>query len=97
MARARPDLKRLPSVDEVLRTPVAVNAVDRFGRLSVLTSIRGTLAAVRAGHADISERPDDIAAAVIYLAQAKTITGVTLPADGGQHLSWRTPDSEVVE
>ena len=42
-------------------------------------------------------RPDDIAAAVIYLAQAKTITGVTLPVDGGQHLSWRTPDNEVVE
>ncbi|HEY6753889.1 MAG TPA: SDR family oxidoreductase [Pseudolabrys sp.] len=42
-------------------------------------------------------RPDDIAAAVIYLAQAKNVTGVTLPVDGGQHLSWRTPDSEIVE
>jgi NAD(P)-dependent dehydrogenase (short-subunit alcohol dehydrogenase family) len=42
-------------------------------------------------------RPDDIAAAVIYLAQAKNVTGVTLPVDGGQHLSWSTPDSEVVE
>lgn len=42
-------------------------------------------------------RPDDIASAVIYLAQAKNVTGVTLPVDGGQHLSWRTPDSEIVE
>ena len=42
-------------------------------------------------------QPDDIAAAVIYLAQARNVTGVTLPVDGGQHLSWRTPDSEVVE
>lgn len=42
-------------------------------------------------------RPDDIAAAVLYLAQAKNVTGVTLPVDGGQHLSWRTADSEVVE
>ena len=41
--------------------------------------------------------PADIAAAVIYLAQAKNVTGVTIPVDGGQHLSWRTPDSEVVE
>jgi NAD(P)-dependent dehydrogenase (short-subunit alcohol dehydrogenase family) len=41
--------------------------------------------------------PDDIAAAVIYLAQAKNVTGVTLPVDGGQHLSWRTADSEIVE
>jgi len=42
-------------------------------------------------------QPDDIAAAVLYLAQAKTVTGVTLPVDGGQHLSWRTADSEVAE
>jgi len=42
-------------------------------------------------------RPDDIAAAVLYLAQAKSVTGVTLPVDGGQHLSWRTADTEIVE
>src|SRR5215831_4114845 len=42
-------------------------------------------------------RPDDIAAAVLYLAQSKSVTGVTLPVDGGQHLSWRTTDSEIVE
>lgn len=42
-------------------------------------------------------RPDDIAAAVLYLAQAKSVTGVTIPVDGGQHLSWRTADTEVVE
>jgi NAD(P)-dependent dehydrogenase (short-subunit alcohol dehydrogenase family) len=42
-------------------------------------------------------RPEDIAAAVMYLAQARNVTGVTLPVDGGQHLSWRTADSEIVE
>jgi len=42
-------------------------------------------------------RPDDIAAAVLYLAQARSVTGVTLPVDGGQHLSWRTADNEIVE
>lgn len=42
-------------------------------------------------------RPDDIAAAVLYLAQARSVTGVTIPVDGGQHLSWRTADSEAVE
>lgn len=41
--------------------------------------------------------PDDIAAAVLYLAQARSVTGVTIPVDGGQHLSWRTVDAEVVE
>jgi len=42
-------------------------------------------------------RPEDIAAAVVYLAQASSVTGVTIPVDGGQHLSWRTADSEAVE
>jgi NAD(P)-dependent dehydrogenase (short-subunit alcohol dehydrogenase family) len=42
-------------------------------------------------------RSDDIAAAVLYLAQARSVTGVTIPVDGGQHLSWRTADTEVVE
>ena len=41
--------------------------------------------------------PDDIAAAVLYLAKAQSVTGVTIAVDGGQHLAWRTPDSEVAE
>jgi NAD(P)-dependent dehydrogenase (short-subunit alcohol dehydrogenase family) len=41
--------------------------------------------------------PDDIAAAVVYLAQAPAVTGVTIAVDGGQHLSWRTADSDVAE
>ncbi|HEY0301538.1 MAG TPA: SDR family oxidoreductase [Rhizomicrobium sp.] len=41
--------------------------------------------------------PEDIAAAVLYLAAAESVTGVTLPVDGGQHLSWRTADSDVAE
>jgi len=41
--------------------------------------------------------PQDIAAAVLYLAGAESVTGVTIPVDGGQHLAWRTADSEVAE
>ncbi len=41
--------------------------------------------------------PEDIAAAVLYLALAHSVTGVTLPVDGGQHLAWRTADSEIAE
>ncbi len=41
--------------------------------------------------------PEDIAAAVVYLAQAKSVTGVTIAVDGGQHVAWRTPDSDVAE
>ena len=42
-------------------------------------------------------KPEDIAAAVLYLALAHSVTGVTLPVDGGQHLAWRTADSEIAE
>jgi NAD(P)-dependent dehydrogenase (short-subunit alcohol dehydrogenase family) len=41
--------------------------------------------------------PDDIAAAVLYLARAQSVTGVTIAVDGGQHIAWRTPDSDVAE
>ncbi|KPF72225.1 short-chain dehydrogenase [Bosea sp. AAP35] len=36
--------------------------------------------------------PRDIAEAVLYLAQARSITGQMIAVDGGQHLGWRTPD-----
>jgi len=42
------------------------------------------------------EQPD-IAAAVVYLAQARSVTGVTIAVDGGQHLAWRTADAAEVE
>lgn len=41
--------------------------------------------------------PEDIAAAVVYLAQAKSVTGVSIAVDGGQHLAWRTIDNDGVE
>ncbi len=36
--------------------------------------------------------PDDIADAVLYLAQARNVTGQMIAVDAGQHLAWRTPD-----
>jgi NAD(P)-dependent dehydrogenase (short-subunit alcohol dehydrogenase family) len=41
--------------------------------------------------------PDDIASAVVYLAQAKSVTGSVIAVDGGQHLAWRTIDSNGAE
>jgi len=41
--------------------------------------------------------PEDIAAAVLYLAQAKSVTGSVIAVDGGQHLAWRTADSDGAE
>ena len=48
--------RRLPSVDEVLRTDTAGAAIDEFGRPSVVTAIRDTLAAARlAGNGAVPE------------------------------------------
>jgi NAD(P)-dependent dehydrogenase (short-subunit alcohol dehydrogenase family) len=44
-----------------------------------------------------SPSPQDIADAVLYLAGAASITGVTIAVDGGQHLAWRTADATDVE
>jgi len=41
--------------------------------------------------------PEDIAAAVLYLAHAASVTGVTIAVDGGQHLAWQTPDAAGVD
>jgi NAD(P)-dependent dehydrogenase (short-subunit alcohol dehydrogenase family) len=36
--------------------------------------------------------PADIAHALRYLIDAKSVTGQMIAVDGGQHLAWRTPD-----
>lgn len=51
-------------------------------------------AAVPLGH---GPTPGEIAAAVVYLASARSITGTTLIVDGGQHLAWQTPDAITKE
>lgn len=35
---------------------------------------------------------DDITDALLYLVQAKAVTGQMIAVDGGQHLAWATPD-----
>ena len=46
-------LRRLPSVDEVLRDPAAAAAVERHGRAIVVAAIRDALAAAREGRQEI--------------------------------------------
>lgn len=41
--------------------------------------------------------PEEIAAAVVYLAGAASVSGMTIAVDGGQHLAWKTPDADVTE
>ncbi len=46
-------LRKLPSVDAVMRTPAASGAVGRFGRTAVADAVRATLGAARAARAAI--------------------------------------------
>jgi NAD(P)-dependent dehydrogenase (short-subunit alcohol dehydrogenase family) len=46
---------------------------------------------------DRGPTPQDVADAVLYLASAASVTGVTIAVDGGQHLAWRTVDAAEVE
>lgn len=41
--------------------------------------------------------PEDIAAALLYLVDARPVTGQMIAVDGGQHLAWETPDVTVNE
>jgi NAD(P)-dependent dehydrogenase (short-subunit alcohol dehydrogenase family) len=42
-------------------------------------------------------QPRDVADAVVYLAGARGVSGVTIAVDGGQHLAWQTPDTVGIE
>lgn len=39
--------------------------------------------------------PQEIAAAVLYFVDARSVTGQMIAVDGGQHLAWKTPDVEL--
>jgi NAD(P)-dependent dehydrogenase (short-subunit alcohol dehydrogenase family) len=39
-----------------------------------------------------SVSPEEIADAVMFLIEARSITGQMIAVDGGQHISWKTPD-----
>jgi NAD(P)-dependent dehydrogenase (short-subunit alcohol dehydrogenase family) len=52
---------------------------------------------VRALPLDRGPTPRDVADAVLYLASAASVTGVTIAVDGGQHLAWRTVDAVEIE
>ncbi|GAB4072182.1 L-seryl-tRNA(Sec) selenium transferase [Ancylobacter sonchi] len=47
-AESRPSLRDLPSVDQVLKTPAALEAAGRFGRAPLTAAIRAALEEVRA-------------------------------------------------
>jgi NAD(P)-dependent dehydrogenase (short-subunit alcohol dehydrogenase family) len=78
---------------QALAPAIRVNAI---GPGPTLPSIHQTAAdfAAEAAHTLLERRasPDEIAAALLYLIDAASVTGQMIAVDGGQHLAWRTPD-----
>jgi len=63
-------LRKLPSVDEVLRTSVAIEAARQFGRATLVSAVRETLAVARKGGA-APEGPDSVAADAVARLEIK--------------------------
>ncbi len=62
----------LPSVDEILRSPLATAAVARYGRTAVVETIRSSLARYRTGVRDGS---------LVPLGRSEAATAVAAEAD----------------
>lgn len=90
----RADLRRLPSVDAVLRTGTASVALDRFGRHAVVGAVRATLAAARTGRDGQVDADGAAAAALARLQCAQSsrlrpvfnLTGTILHTNLGRAL-----------
>ena len=67
MAKTASLLRKLPSVDVVLRTAAAPVAIERFGRPAVLGAIRRILADSRSGGAEPGQPEAVIAEAIVQL------------------------------
>lgn len=78
---------------QALAPAIRVNAIGPGPTLPSIHQAPGDFeaeaAATPLGH---SVSPDEIAAALRYLIDARSVTGQMIAVDAGQHLSWRTPD-----
>ena len=78
---------------QALAPQIRVNAI---GPGPTLPSIHQTEAmfAAEAANVPLQRRadPGEIAQALRYLIDARSVTGQMIAVDGGQHLAWRTPD-----
>lgn len=72
---------------------IRVNAIGPGPTLGSVHQAPGVFEAEAAG-TPLGRRvaPEDIARALRYLIDARTVTGQMIAVDSGQHLAWRTPD-----
>ena len=78
---------------QALAPRIRVNGVGPGPTLASIHQSEAEFAAEQAamplGH---GPSPEDIAQAVVWLVDARSVTGQMIAVDGGQHLAWQTPD-----
>ena len=78
---------------QALAPRIRVNGVGPGPTLASIHQSEAEFAAEQAamplGH---GPSPEDIAEAVAWLVDARSVTGQMIAVDGGQHLAWQTPD-----
>jgi NAD(P)-dependent dehydrogenase (short-subunit alcohol dehydrogenase family) len=78
---------------QALAPAIRVNAIGPGPTLaSTHQSARAFAAQAAAAPLGRGPTPEEIAAALTYLIDARSVTGQMIAVDGGQHLAWRTPD-----
>ena len=78
---------------QALAPAIRVNGIGPGPTLPSIHQTPGDFAAEAAG--GLLQRrafPEEIAHALAYLIDARSVTGQMIAVDGGQHLAWRTPD-----
>jgi L-seryl-tRNA(Ser) seleniumtransferase len=87
-------LRKLPSVDEVLRTPLALEAAENFGRPALVAAVRAVIAQARVAKADAGAAIE-VAGAALMALEAKqqsnlkpvfNLTGTVLHTNLGRAL-----------
>jgi len=78
---------------QALAPDIRVNGIGPGPTLASIHQTPGEFEAEAAGvPLQRSADPSEIAAALLYLIDATSVTGQMIAVDGGQHLAWRTPD-----
>lgn len=81
------------TLSQALAPRVRVNAIGPGPTLPSVHQAPGEFEAEAAGVL-LQRRvtPDELAGALRYLIDARSVTGQMIAVDGGQHLAWQTPD-----
>ena len=75
---------------------IRVNAIGPGPTLASVHQSEEEFAAERkATLTEEGSRPEEIVRALRYLIEADSVTGQMIATDGGQHLMWQTPDTQV--